>query len=681
MPQEKPRPSEGPEWTLFESGTALASTLLMARGNHVVRPRTLPEGKGQRTEQARALLAQFCPYLIGAFAIPIVAALYWAQAVLIPIAVALLLSFVLGPLVRALQRTGLGSTRGGRVVSVVLVVILVSLVLGGISYVVAQQFVRLSHDLPEYRRNLRQKIADLRGVRKPGALKEVESTASEVMSALQKPELPKREPVPLPVTVKNEPIGFVPVPKLLDVVTSAGFVIVLVIFMLIEQRDLRNRLIRWTGHGWLAITTRALGDANDRITRYVLVQTMINLGYGLAIGLGLYVIGIPYVVLWGFLAFALRFVPYIGTLMAALAPVAVSLAVFPGWPRPLLTVGLFVVVEALTYVVIEPLLYRQALGLSQTALFVAIAFWTWLWGPIGLLLATPLTIGLVVLGKHVPPLGFLTILMADGEPVLRSDVSYYQRLLARDQAEANDIVRASLERGLDVCDDVLVAALSHAKRDRQMKRLTDDEVQAVYQGARATIADLAATPLFSPGESDGARHARESHGPPAVSEQLQVQGCVAGDEASEVALVMLAYLLRPHAITLEAGSAHALPGEVLSQVAEKNPAIVCVASIWPGDLARTRYLCRRLRACFPHVKIVAARWGEKDEGEQDELLRSDADAVTASLWQSRDQILEYARLASPAPGESRVFRLPHVTRQAGRQAPAGEGPSTDTWFP
>src|SRR6266852_5005980 len=444
----------------------------MASDNHTVRPRTLPESKGQRARQARALLAELRPYLIGAFAIPIIAALYWAQTVLIPVAVALLLSFLLGPPVRALQRTGLGNTRAGRVGSVVLVVVLVSLVLGGISYVVAQQIVLISHDMPQFRGNLRQKIADLRGVRKPGALKEVESTASEVMSELQKQELPKREPVPVPVTVKNEPFGFVHVPKLLDVVTSAGFVIVLVIFMLIEQRDLRNRLIRWTGHGWLAITTRALGDANDRITRYVLVQTMINLGYGLAIGLGLYVIGIPYVVLWGFLTFALRFVPYIGTLMAALAPVAVSLAVFPGWPRPLLTVGLFLVVEALTYVVIGPLLYRQALGLSQTALFVAIAFWTWLWGPIGLVLATPLTICLVVLGKHVPPFGFLAILMADGEPVLRSDVSYYQRLLARDQAEANDIVRASLERGLDVCDDVLVAALSHAKRDRQMKRLT-----------------------------------------------------------------------------------------------------------------------------------------------------------------------------------------------------------------
>jgi predicted PurR-regulated permease PerM len=658
----------------------------MAEGNRVVRPRTLPEGKGQRAEQARALPPQLRPYLVGAFVLPIVAALYWAQTVLIPVAVALLLSFLLGPPVRALQRTGLGSTRAGRVLSVVLVVMLVSSVLGGISYVLAQQIVLLSHELPQYRGNLRQKIADLRGVRKPGALREVQSTASEVLSELQKQELPKQ--VPVPVTVKNEPVGFVHVPKLLDAVTSAGFVIVLVIFMLIEQRDLRNRLIRLTGHGRLAITTRALGDANTRITRYVLVQTVINLGYGMAIGLGLYVIGLPYVVLWGFLAFALRFVPYIGTLMSAVAPVAVSLAVFPGWPRPLLTVGLFLVVEALTYVVVEPLLYRQALGLSQTALFVAIAFWTWLWGPIGLLLATPLTVCLVVLGKHVPALEFFTVLMADDEPVLRGDVSYYQRLLARDEAEANDIVRAYLERHAreDVCDDILLPALSHAKRDREMKRLTDDEVQAVYQGARETIAELVATPLCSPGGSDGERHARESQDPPAVSEQPQVQGCVAGDEASEMALVMLAYLLRPHAITFEAGSAHALPGEVLSQVAEKSPAIVCVASIRPGDLAQTRYLCKRLRARFPHVKIVVARWSEKDDGEQDELLTSGADAVAASLRQARDQIREYARLASPAPvvspdEESQVFRLPHVTRHLGRQAPAGEGPSTDTWFP
>jgi predicted PurR-regulated permease PerM len=623
----------------------------MASGNDAVRPLTLPESKGQRARQARALLAQLRPYLIGAFAIPIVAALYWAQTVLIPVAVALLLSFLLGPPVRALQRTGLGNTRAGRVGSVILVVVLVSLVLGGISYVVAQQIVLISHDLPQYRGNLRQKIADLRGVRKPGALKEVESTANEVISELQRPALPpKQEPVPVPVTVRTERIAFVHVPRLLDALTSAGFVIVLVIFMLIEQRDLRNRLLRLIGHGRLVITTRALADANNRITRYVLVQTMINLGYGMAIGLGLYVIGIPYVVLWGFLAFALRFVPYIGTLMGALAPVVVSLAIFPGWPRPLLTVGLFLVVEALTYVVVEPLLYRQALGLSQTALLVAIAFWTWLWGPIGLLLGTPLTVCLVVLGKHVPALEFFTVLMADDEPVLRGDVSYYQRLLARDEAEANDIVRAYLERHPpeDVCDDILLPALSHAKRDHEAQRLTDEEAQTIYQAAAQTVGDLAATRFSSPAETDGEGRASGAS-EIAAANPPRVQGCVAGDEAGEVALGMLELLLRPHAIVLELDSAHTLPGEVLSLVAAKNPTIVCVASIRPGDLAHTRYLCMRLRARFPHVKIVVGRWGGKDQGEHDQLLAAGADAVGATLRESRDQIREYARLASAAP--------------------------------
>jgi predicted PurR-regulated permease PerM len=623
----------------------------MASGNHAVRPRTLPESKGQRTRQARALIAQLRPYLIGAFAIPIVAALYWAQTVLIPVAVALLLSFLLGPPVRALQRTGLGNTRAGRVGSVVLVVVLVSLVLGGISYVVAQQIVLISHDMPQFRGNLRQKIADLRGVRKPGALKEVESTANEVISELQRPALPpKQEPPPVPVTVRNERIAFVHVPRLLDALTSAGFVIVLVIFMLIEQRDLRNRLLRLIGHGRLATTTRALGDANNRITRYVLVQTMINLGYGVAIGLGLYLIGVPYVVLWGFLAFALRFVPYIGTVMGALAPVVVSLAIFSGWSRPLLTVGLFLVVEALTYVVVEPLLYRQALGLSQTALLVAIAFWTWLWGPIGLLLATPLTVCLVVLGRHVPALGFLTILMANDEPVLRADVCYYQRSLARDDAEANDIIRAYLERHPpeDVCDDILLPALSHAKRDHDMQRLTDEEVQTIYQAAAQTVGDLAASRLSSPARTDGEGRALAAPQLPA-SESPRVQGCVAGDEAGEVALGMLEHLLRPHAITLEVDSADTLSGEVLSLVATRNPTIVCVASIRPGDLAHTRYLCKRLRARFPHLKIVVGRWGEQDRGEQDQLLAAGADAVSATLQESRDQIREYARLASTAP--------------------------------
>jgi predicted PurR-regulated permease PerM len=644
----------------------------MARHSAVVRRKTPPEETGRRPSpgpaQAVAFLARLRPYLLGVFAVPIIAGLYWAQSVVIPVALAMLLSFLLGPPVRALQRTGLGSTGAGRVASVVLVVVLVFSILGGIGYVIAQQLVALSQELPRYRGNLKQKIADVRVMGKPGPLKEVESTASEVIGELQKHELPKQQPVPVPVTVKSEPVGFWPLPRLVDALTSTGFVIVLVIFMLIEARDLRNRLIRLIGYARLTTTTRALDDANDRITRYVLVQTMINLIYGIAIGVGLFVIGVPYVVLWGFLAFALRFVPYVGPLMAALAPVAMSLAVFPDWPRPLLTIGLFFVVEALTYMVLEPLLYRQALGLSQTALLVAIAFWTWLWGPIGLLLATPLTVCLVVLGKHVPSLGFLTILMADDAPVLRVDVSYYQRLLARDRAEANDIARAYLEHHApgEACDDILVPALGHAKRDHQLKLLTDDEVQALYEDARQTITELAPALSQSPPESGpgldpgGAKHTSAAAAP-------QVLGCVAGDEAGEVALVMLEHLLRPHAITLEVGSAHALPGEVLSFVPEMNPALVCVVSIRPGDLASARYLCKRLRTRFPGVKIVVGRWGAKDQGELDQLLAAGADAVGATLRETRDQISEFARLAAAAPASSAADEAPEVR---GSYAPA-----------
>ncbi len=615
--------------------------------NEALRSRTQPNGTGQGSPRARPLLTQLRPYLVGAAAIPIIAGLYWAQSVLIPVALALLLAFLLGPPVRALQRTGLGSTRAGRVVSVVLVVALVFSLLGGISYVIAQQIVALTQELPQYRGNLKQKIADLQGVGKPAPLKEMESTAKEVIGELQKHELPKRKPEPVPVTVTSEPIGFRPFPRLLDALTSTGFVIVLVIFMLIERQDLRNRLIRLIGYGRLAVTTRALDDANDRITRYLLFQTIINLTYGIAIGVGLFFIGVPYVVLWGFLAFALRFVPYVGPWLAALAPIALSLAAFTDWQRPLVAAGLFLAVEALTYMVIEPFVYRQALGLSQTALLVAIAFWTWLWGPIGLLLGTPLTVCLVVLGKHVPALEFITILMTDDEPALRSDVAYYQRVLARDQREANDIVYAYLHAHTleEAYDDILIPALAYAKRDRETNQVTDDEVQAIYRSAMETITHLASTAA-----ADGVSGLAQPM--PAAARTAAVLGCAAGDAAGELALRMLQQLLTPHAVGVEVGSARALTAEVLALVAEKNPSMVCIASIHPDDLAQARHLCKRLRVRFPALKILVGRWGTPEPHERDQLLASGADAVGSTLRETRDQIRENIALDPLAPAGS-----------------------------
>ena len=267
---------------------------------------------------------------------------------------------------------------------------------------------------------------------------------------IQKKDEPARvKEKPRQVVVKAEESStFWPIPlavgPMVERFASAGLVIVLVIFMLIQREDLRNRLIRLVGYGRLTFTTRALEEAGQRISRYLLMQTIINSSFGLAVGLALYLIGVPYAVLWGFLAAVLRFIPYVGPFAAAIMPSALSLAVFEGWLWPILVVGIFVALELICNMVLEPLLYAESAGVSGVGLLVAVAFWTWLWGPVGLVLATPLTVCVVVLGKYVPGMDFIGVLMSD-QPAMESNISYYQRLLAMDQAEAAEIVEEHLK--------------------------------------------------------------------------------------------------------------------------------------------------------------------------------------------------------------------------------------------
>jgi predicted PurR-regulated permease PerM len=589
---------------------------------------------------ARSVLRQLHPYLIGMAALPVVAALYWGKGVLMPIALASLFTFLLSPVVGALERTGLGRIRAGRVIAVLLVVGLVFSVLGGTAWIIAQQVMALGSELPQYRGNITRKIADLRG--RGGGLEKVRSTAKEVMGELQKEPPPKGETKPLPVVVKSEPAGIWQLPRILEALGSAGFVIVLVIFMLFERHEIRNRLIRLLGNGRLDKVTRGLDEAGKRITRYLIMQTMVNVTYGAAIGIGLFFIGVPYAVLWGVLAFVLRFIPYVGLPIAAVGPIALSLAVFNGWQRPLVTIAIFFAVELLTYMVIEPFLYGQTAGVSQVALLVAIAFWTWLWGPTGLVLGTPLTVCLVVLGKHVPSLGFITILMGD-EPALPGDVSYYQRLLAKDPTEGREIVDAYLtDHTLEqACDDVLLPALGRAKRDRDVERLSDEEARAIYRATRETIEGIAAR-RRSPasGTDEGSRGA--------VPESVPcVLACAATDEADEAALMMLGHALNAGECAIELSSAHALSAEIVSLAAEKKPAVLFIAALAPDGLAQTRHLCKRIRERLPAMKILVGRWGETDPSESDRerLLAAGADAVGTTLRQSRDQLLERLRLS------------------------------------
>ena len=425
-------------------------------------------------------------------AVLIIASLYWAQAVLIPIAVSILLTFLLTPVADSLERLGLG-----RVFSVILIVILAFSFLAAVGWIVTLQLTSVANELPTYTQNMKRKIADIRGAGKGGALEKVQKTAEEVKKELEKKdEAAKVQPKPREVVVQGEQSStFWPLPldiaPVFERLASGGLAIVLVIFMLVQREDLRNRLIRLIGYGHLTLTTKALEEAGQRISRYLLMQSIINTSFGIAVGVALYFIGLPYALLWGFLAAMLRFIPYVGPWAATIMPGALSLIVFEGWMWPALVVAVFLVLELVNNMILEPLLYGESAGVSEVGLLIAIAFWTWLWGPVGLILATPLTVCVVVLSKYVPRLDFINVLMSD-ESVMKSHISYYQRLLAGDQDEAAEIVEEHLENHPfeETCDEVMVPTLNYAKRDRALGRLAENDEQFIFQATREILEAL-----------------------------------------------------------------------------------------------------------------------------------------------------------------------------------------------
>jgi len=403
-------------------------------------------------------------------------------------------------------------------------------------------------------------------------------------------------------------------------------VTVLAIFMLLERREIRDRLILLIGYRRMTATTRALDEAGTRISRYLLMQSIINGSFGVAVGFGLFLIGVPYAVTWGFLAAALRFIPYLGPFVAALLPLAVSLAVFPGWLQPALVVGLFLVLEPITGSVMEPWLYGQSAGVSQVALLIALTFWTWLWGPAGLLMATPLTVCLIVLGKHLPALGFIVVLMGD-RPVIETKARYYQRLLARDQDEAIDIVEAyvNTDGRESVYDTVLLPALYYAKQDRDRGLLSEGDAQFVGQATRE-ILDVLAHDAPAPSERDLGDH-------PGPDTRVRIVGYPARDEADVVALEMVRHLLDPARYRMEVSRTGMLVAEVLAYVDLHRPALLCIGAVAPGGLSQARHLCKRLRSQCPELKIVVGRWGLHDEKDADreQLLAAGADHVETTV--------------------------------------------------
>ena len=579
-------------------------------------------------------LAAVCALVLG------IACLYWARNIFVPLALAMLLAFLLNPLVVQLRRTGL--PRG---LAVCLVVLFALSLAVGVGWVLFNQVSVLADDLPQYRATIQKRIDDIQRARRGGALDKMERTAADVAKQLEQGDrrnATDRKPIPV---VVSSPSAFWRIPDALEVLVTAGLVVVLLLFMLIQRRELLARMVRLFGANRLAQATRALEEAGERISNYLVMYSAVNGAFGAVIFGGLFVLGVPFALLWGVFAAVLRFVPYVGAWIAAAVPIALSFLLFEGWTTPLTVIGLYVVSEMIVAFVVEPLVYRRSAGVSEIALLLAAAFWAWLWGPLGLLLSTPLTVCLVVIARNVSGLEFLALLLSDDTGVARH-IIYYQRLLAGDEIEAADLAREGVRATSveAVFDGMLVPALMRARRDRDAGRLTPDEYGRILVATEELLPVLAAmAPPPAVSEPDGAPPADA----PPVGPLVAIAACPVGDDADRIALAMLGHLLGDRADVRQA-PAGGLVAEAVSFVQESAPSVVLVGSLAGGGAARVRHLVKRLRAASPDAPILVARWAAPRAAvDRRDLLHAGASEVATSLAEARAEVLRLAQ-TSPA---------------------------------
>ncbi|HSE41036.1 MAG TPA: AI-2E family transporter [Acidobacteriota bacterium] len=533
-------------------------------------------------------------------AILVIVFLYMAREVLIPLALALLLTFLLAPAVQKLQQL-----RIHRLPAVLITAVLTSALIGMIGWIIVTQTLALVASLPGYKNNIQTKIVAMQKNLGLG-LQKTTGPIEEFIKEIQKlvpPKLDKRKVVPVEVVEPPENFfqilsaGLIPLFKPLG---KAAVVIIFVIFMLFKREDLKDRLFRIVGSGRLHLTMEALDEAGRRVSRYLLMQTLINGSQGIVVALGLLVIGVPNAILWGFLSAVLRFIPYVGPWLAAGLPIVLSFAVFDSWLPSFLVISLFVVLELITNNVIEPWLYGTHTGVSSFALIVAVVFWTSIWGLAGLLLSTPLTVCLVVIGKYVPQLKFLNIMLGD-EPGLDPQSRFYQRLVAANREEADEIVDDFLkEKDLPALyDGLLIPALGLAEKDKIDGGLSGERHTFILESIRE-IAEECAERVDKKTEDQ----------PLPTGTDLKLLCLPARTEADEISAMMFTQLAEklPH---VEASylSATSLLGEMLNQVKELNPDILCVCSLPPSSVSKARYSQKKIHASFQNIQVLVGLWG------------------------------------------------------------------------
>ena len=499
--------------------------------------------------------------------------LHFARDVLIPLALAILLAFLLAPAVRALERLRLG-----RLASTLIVVAIGFAAIGAVGWIAAAQAVSVASKLPEYRENIIAKVRALRHTpdsslgKAADAIKELENEAAPAEAPLAVTETPSS-----PLAALGE--WAAPVAKPFG---TALAVIVFTILMLLHRENMRDRLISLIGAGRINVTTQAMGEAASRVSRFLFMQLVINACFGIPFGIALYFIGIPNAMLWGLLATLLRFIPYAGVWIAIAMPALLAIAIDDGWTMFAWTLGVFAALETIAINIAEPILYGRSAGLSAMAVILAALFWTWLWGPVGLLLAMPLTVVATVIGRHVPQLGYLNTLLGV-EPVLAPEARFYQRLVALDQEEATELAEKHIEEhgAPAFFGEVVIPALSLAERDRHLGELDARRERFLFD----TVGDIVEDHLEDKSGTN-----------PAV--------CIvaAHDEADQLAGQILARS----------------SGANLVETAE-SCSLVCISAVPPHAAAHAASLARRLRKRLPEARIVVALWST--EGSERAIAR------------------------------------------------------------
>ena len=579
----------------------------------------------------------------------ILAVLYFGKPVLLPISLSVLLAFILNPLVKSLERLRLG-----RILSVLIASGLAFALIGAAAWALASQVQSLASDLPNHQHNIKRKIdtfktSDDSTYSRLTAMFDELFPSDKSSFAVQSQTSPNDEKQddeslqnPEPVFVVREPIN---APSSVDTASSillpiveplgiCALVVVLVMFLLIRREDVRYRTISLMGDSALTGTTRLMRDAAERVSKYLLSLLGVNAAFGLWFGLGLYLLDVPYAPLWGFLTLCFRFIPFVGSPASVLFPLLISVASSTGWSQPVYVLIFFGISELVTANIIEPVLFGKTTGLTPIALLVAALFWTWVWGPIGLLLSTPLTVCMVVLGQHIPQLRSLKVLLAE-QPVLDAKLQYFQRLLAADEVEGTRVfTEYARSMGREKAfDEVIVPALQWTRRERERESISPEEENFIWKTTQDAIRIVPAADSAEPKEQT----AEQTKG--ASQQCLNVYGHPVHHESELIALTMLKELLNTDCDVF-LSSTKKLPSKVIDEIEAAHPDVVVLVIVPPGGIPQVKFMCNEIRLRCPDTITIVTYLSKIDDYDHllVDLRTKGASYLTTSLGQTINQI-------------------------------------------